>query len=108
PAVGESITEVQIVPWLKAEGETVAKDENVVTIESEKATVDLPAPAAGTLTKILKQKGSTAKVGEVIAQIDPTSKGSAAKARTEPPDKTAQPAAASHRGTPKAAEERPE
>src|SRR3954469_2250226 len=69
PALGESITEVDIGEWLKKEGDNVAKDENLVSIESEKATVELPAPAAGVLAKILKLKG-VANVGEVIAVID--------------------------------------
>ena len=71
PAVGESITEVEIGSWLKAEGATVQKDENVVTLESEKATVELPSPVAGKITKILKQKGQTATVGEVIGYVEP-------------------------------------
>jgi 2-oxoglutarate dehydrogenase E2 component (dihydrolipoamide succinyltransferase) len=70
PEVGESITEVEIADWLKSEGDAVAKDENVVSVESEKASVELPAPASGRLTKILKQKGQKASVGEVIAQIE--------------------------------------
>jgi 2-oxoglutarate dehydrogenase E2 component (dihydrolipoamide succinyltransferase) len=70
PALGESITEVDIGAWLKKEGENVAKDENLVSLESEKATVDLPAPSAGVLTKILKPKGQVANVGEVIAVIE--------------------------------------
>ena len=70
PEVGESITEVEIGAWLKQEGDAVAKDENVVSIESEKATIELPAPAAGTLTKILKKKGDMAKVGEVIGHME--------------------------------------
>ncbi|MEP6662898.1 MAG: biotin/lipoyl-containing protein, partial [Verrucomicrobiota bacterium] len=70
PAVGESITEVEIGDWLKREGDVVAKDENLVMIESEKATVELPAPEAGTLSKILKQKGETVKVGEVIGLVE--------------------------------------
>jgi 2-oxoglutarate dehydrogenase E2 component (dihydrolipoamide succinyltransferase) len=70
PAIGESITEVEIGEWLKPEGATVARDESVVTLESEKATVELPSPAAGKLTKILKQKGQTAAIGEVIGHLD--------------------------------------
>ncbi len=70
PQIGESITEVEIGDWLKGEGDSVARDENVVMIESEKATVELPAPEAGTLSKILKKKGDTAKVGEVIAYLE--------------------------------------
>jgi 2-oxoglutarate dehydrogenase E2 component (dihydrolipoamide succinyltransferase) len=70
PALGESITEVDIGQWLKKEGEAVSKDENIVSIESEKATVELPAPSAGTIVKILKNKGQTANVGETIALLD--------------------------------------
>ncbi len=69
PEVGESIAEVEIGAWLKQPGDTVRKDEPVVTLESEKATVELPAPEAGTLTSILKQKGETARVGEVIGVL---------------------------------------
>jgi 2-oxoglutarate dehydrogenase E2 component (dihydrolipoamide succinyltransferase) len=89
PALGESITEVDIGQWLKKEGEAVAKDENVVSIESEKATLEVPAPAAGVLVKILKAKGEAANVGETIAMIDsngaPTPKKEAPKteAKTE-------------------------
>lgn len=70
PAVGESITEVEIGDWLKPEGASVQKDENVVALESEKATVELPAPVSGKVSKILKQKGETAAVGEVIGYLE--------------------------------------
>jgi 2-oxoglutarate dehydrogenase E2 component (dihydrolipoamide succinyltransferase) len=84
PAVGESITEVEIGEWLKPEGATVGKDENVVTLESEKATVELPSPVAGKLSKILKQKGQTAAVGEVIGYLDEVAVGAAKPAETKP------------------------
>ena len=71
PEVGESITEVQIGTWKKREGEGVAMDDAIVEIESDKATVDLPAPAAGTVTKILKASGEKARVGEVIGYLEP-------------------------------------
>jgi 2-oxoglutarate dehydrogenase E2 component (dihydrolipoamide succinyltransferase) len=70
PSMGESITEVFIGVWLKAEGEQVEKDEPLVELESDKATLELPAPSAGILVKVLKQKGETAKIGEVIGSID--------------------------------------
>ena len=89
PEVGESITEVEIGDWLKREGDTVQKDENVVTLESEKATVELPAPQAGVLAHILKQKGQTARVGEVIAQFE-----TAGGAASAPKKAGAKPAAA--------------
>src|SRR5438552_4060322 len=70
PEVGESITEVEIGGWLKGQGDRVQKDEPVVSLESDKATVELPAPDSGTITQVLKKKGETAKVGEVIAYLD--------------------------------------
>lgn len=69
PEVGESIKEVQIGKWHKAVGEHVEKDEPVVEIESDKATVDLPAPAAGTLSQMVKKQGDQAAVGEVIGYL---------------------------------------
>src|ERR1700733_13819095 len=70
PSVGESITEVEIGQWLKAEGDAVSNDENAVTLESEKATVELPAPSDGTLSKIVKKTGEKAAIGEVIGYIE--------------------------------------
>ena len=87
PEVGESITEVEIGDWLKKPGEAVQKDEPVVTLESEKATVELPAPEAGTITKVLKQKGEVAKVGEVIAYLE---KDGQSKTRAKPAEKKAE------------------
>jgi len=70
PAVGESISEVEIGNWLKTEGQAVKEGETIVVIETEKATVDLPSPATGVLGKILKPTGQVAAVGEVIASIE--------------------------------------
>jgi len=89
PEVGESISEVEIGDWLKRKGETVQKDEPVVTLESEKATVELPAPAAGTVTEVLKKKGDVAKVGEVIAIIEHNG-----QAQQKPPEAKVSPAPA--------------
>jgi 2-oxoglutarate dehydrogenase E2 component (dihydrolipoamide succinyltransferase) len=71
PEVGESITEVMIGVWKKQEGDAVATDDIVVEIESDKATVELPAPAAGSVAKILKGTGEKAVVGEVIGWLEP-------------------------------------
>jgi len=81
PEVGESIVEVEIGDWLKKEGEQVAKDEPVVSLESEKATVELPAPDSGRISQILKQKGETAKVGEVIGYLQKDGKESAPRSK---------------------------
>src|SRR5262245_28221805 len=89
PEVGESISEVEIGDWLKRKGETVQKDEPVVTLESEKATVELPAPAAGTVTEVLKKKGDVAKVGEVIAIIEHNGKAPEGRAPSSPTPKAA-------------------
>ena len=70
PEVGESISQVEIGEWLKREGDFVARDDEVVVIETDKATVEIPAPESGILTKILKASGETASVHEVIAYID--------------------------------------
>src|SRR5215813_2627045 len=71
PSVGESITEVEIGDWLKNPGEQIHQDEPVVVIETEKVTVELPAPASGTLTTTLKHKGDKAAVGDVIGYMEP-------------------------------------
>jgi 2-oxoglutarate dehydrogenase E2 component (dihydrolipoamide succinyltransferase) len=70
PNVGESITEVEIAEWNKAEGESVMRDEVVAILETEKVTVELPAPGSGVITKILKKKGEMAKVGDVIGYME--------------------------------------
>lgn len=70
PAVGESITEVEIGDWLKSPGDAVRQDESIVSLETEKTSLDLPSPISGVLVRILKQKGESAKVGEVIAQLE--------------------------------------
>jgi 2-oxoglutarate dehydrogenase E2 component (dihydrolipoamide succinyltransferase) len=64
------VTQAQVGAWLKKEGEAVAVDEPVVEVESEKATVAVPAPSAGVLGRILKPQGATVAVGEVIALIE--------------------------------------
>ncbi len=70
PDVGESIQEVQVGQWLKQEGDHVDEEETVVELETDKASMDLPAPATGTIVKILKHDGDTVAVGEVIARIE--------------------------------------
>ena len=72
PQSGESITEVQIGEWLKAEGDYVRVDEPVVEIETDKASMELPAPVSGRIAKRLKQVGEIVGIGEVICLIDET------------------------------------
>lgn len=96
PSVGESIVEVEIGAWLKKEGEAFRADEPLVELITDKATLELPAPFSGTLRKILKAQGETARVGEAIALLE---EGKAeAQAPTQvseeaPPESLAMPAA---------------
>lgn len=80
PEVGESISEVVIGQWHKSEGDAVERDEELVELESEKATFEAPSPIAGTLAKIIKKAGASAEVGEVIAYIDPNGGGAVSSA----------------------------
>ncbi|MDA7951428.1 MAG: 2-oxoglutarate dehydrogenase complex dihydrolipoyllysine-residue succinyltransferase [Pirellulaceae bacterium] len=80
PVVGESVTEVQIVQWLKKEGEWAAKDEELVEIETEKASVPVIAPAGGRITKIVKQEGEFVEVNDLIALFEESEESAAAVA----------------------------
>ena len=102
PSVGESITSVEIGDWLKAEGDLVTQDENVVVLDSDKATVEMPAPAAGRLSKIIKHKGETAAIGEVIGEID--ERADTGQEKPQPPAQKTAPAAKQRRGAPSQAE----
>jgi len=84
PAVGESISEVTLVKWLKKEGQYVERDEVIAELESEKATFEVNAEKAGVL-KMIGKEGDTLKIGDVVAQIDETA---------SKPEGAAQPAAA--------------
>src|SRR5580698_7159800 len=81
PAVGESISEVTLVKWLKQEGQYVERDEVIAELESEKATFEVNAEKAGIL-KTIGKEGDTLKIGDVVAQIDET----AAKPEGNPQD----------------------
>jgi 2-oxoglutarate dehydrogenase E2 component (dihydrolipoamide succinyltransferase) len=104
PQLSESVAEATLLEWHKKVGEHVARDENLIDIETDKVVLELPAPAEGVLVKLLKSDGATVVAGEVIATIDTEAKGVAAAAppssavRPEPaavpPTPAAQPAAA--------------
>jgi 2-oxoglutarate dehydrogenase E2 component (dihydrolipoamide succinyltransferase) len=70
PSIGESISEVVVGEWFKAEGDWVEMDENILVIESDKANLEVPSPVEGKLLKIYKQVGETAQVGETIAELE--------------------------------------
>ncbi|MEX2171153.1 MAG: 2-oxoglutarate dehydrogenase complex dihydrolipoyllysine-residue succinyltransferase [Pirellulales bacterium] len=70
PELGESIREVQIGRWLKKEGDRVEENEDVVELETDKASMELPAPAPGIVAKIIKHEGDSVAIGDAIAVID--------------------------------------
>jgi 2-oxoglutarate dehydrogenase E2 component (dihydrolipoamide succinyltransferase) len=92
PSPGESITEVRIGAWKRNDGDWVEKDELLNEIESDKATLELLAPAAGTL-KVTADSGSDQKVGAIVAKIDDKAKRPAGAAPAAKPAPTAAPAA---------------
>lgn len=81
PKPGESISEVMIGEWYIQEGQYVAADRNLVALESDKATFDVPAPRGGILTRILKKAGESAQVEEVIGFLQPAEAPAAAPAK---------------------------
>jgi 2-oxoglutarate dehydrogenase E2 component (dihydrolipoamide succinyltransferase) len=94
PSVGESIKEVQIGRWLKKPGDKVSRDENLVEIETDKASVELPSPAAGVIGSIVKRDGDLCAVGDVIATLIEAGETAAAPAASPAKPAAAAPAAA--------------
>ena len=102
PTLGESVTEATVGKWFKQVGDTIKADEPVVELETDKVTIEVPAPAAGRLTEIAVKDGETVGVGSLLGQIS----GDGAAASQAPgknaaqarPDAVAQAAGAS--GTP--------
>jgi 2-oxoglutarate dehydrogenase E2 component (dihydrolipoamide succinyltransferase) len=75
PQMGESVTEGVIARWLKAEGDAVAADEPLVEVETDKITIEVPAPSAGVLKTRSASEGTTVGVGQTIGEIDESAKG---------------------------------
>ena len=80
PTLGESVTEATIAQWFKKEGEAVAADEPLVELETDKVTVEVPAPAAGVLSDIAVKDGDTVEVGALLGAITEGAGAPAAKA----------------------------
>ncbi len=72
PQMGESVTEGTVLEWHKQEGEFVEEGETVVEVSTDKIDAEVPAPASGTITKILKGEDETIEVGGVLAELDPS------------------------------------
>jgi 2-oxoglutarate dehydrogenase E2 component (dihydrolipoamide succinyltransferase) len=84
PALGESVTEATIAQWFKSEGEAVSEDEPLVELETEKVTLEVPAPASGVLSSISVKTGETVNVGALLGAIE------AGEAKAKPKEKKAE------------------
>jgi 2-oxoglutarate dehydrogenase E2 component (dihydrolipoamide succinyltransferase) len=94
PALGESVTEATIGQWFKKVGDAVAADEPVVELETDKVTIEVPAPSAGVLEAISAQPGDTVNVGSLIGAIGEGAAAAAPKAEAPKPAPAPAPAAA--------------
>src|SRR5437879_13327482 len=79
PTLGESVTEATIGRWFKKPGDAVAVDEPLVELETDKVTIEVPAPSAGTLGELSAKDGETVAVGALLGQINDGAAGAAAK-----------------------------
>src|SRR5207244_10994473 len=105
PTLGESVTEATIGRWFKKAGDAVAVDEPLVELETDKVTIEVPAPSAGVLGEIAAKDGETVAVGALLGQINDgaaAAKPAAAPAKAAAPTAAA-PAAAPAPAAPKAA-----
>ncbi len=98
PQLSESVAEATLSAWHIKEGDAVSRDQNLIDIETDKVVLELPAPAAGVIVKIIKGNGETVVSGEVIAQLDTEAAGVAAATATAAP--AAPPAPAASAATP--------
>jgi 2-oxoglutarate dehydrogenase E2 component (dihydrolipoamide succinyltransferase) len=95
PPLGESIVEATVGRWLKNAGDQVAQGEPLVELETDKINVEVPAPEAGVLSKVVAKEGATVKVDEVIAELDESgTRDSAATTRRAPDAEAPTPAPA--------------
>lgn len=93
PTLGESVTEATIGQWFKKVGDTVAADEPIVELETDKVTIEVPAPAAGVLEAIAAEAGATVDVGALLGAIGGAGAATSAPAAAPAPAKTEVPAA---------------
>ena len=88
PTLGESVNDATIARWIKKAGETVAVDEPVVELETDKVTLEVPSPVAGRLDEIIAAEGDTVEVGALLARV---SEGASGKADKQPTGKVPEP-----------------
>ncbi|HEY2033851.1 MAG TPA: 2-oxoglutarate dehydrogenase complex dihydrolipoyllysine-residue succinyltransferase [Rhizomicrobium sp.] len=103
PAMGESVTEATVARWFKKEGEAVKRDEPLLELETDKVTVEVPAPADGAIESISVQAGSTVQVGTILGQIAEGKAGSVSATPASNPQAAAPKPAAPAPAAPKPA-----
>ncbi len=91
PTLGESVTEATIGRWFKKAGDAVAVDEPLVELETDKVTIEVPAPSAGTLGEIVAKDGQTVAVGALLGQINEAAAGAKPAAASAKPTASAAP-----------------
>jgi 2-oxoglutarate dehydrogenase E2 component (dihydrolipoamide succinyltransferase) len=92
PTLGESVTEATIGKWFKKAGDTVAVDEPLVELETDKVTIEVPAPAAGVLTDVAVKDGDTVAVGALLGAIKEGPGAAPAKPQAKPAEAAPRPA----------------
>lgn len=83
PPLGESIVEATVLRWLKKDGEAVASGDTLVELETDKITVEVPAPRAGVFVKRMASEGDVVKVGDMLGELDETVTGTVAAAGSD-------------------------
>ena len=94
PTLGESVSEATVTKWFKKPGDAVKADEPLCELETDKVTVEVPAPAAGALKEILVKEGSNVGVGALLGKIEVGAAGKSAASSQQPTAKAAAPAKA--------------
>src|SRR5471030_205749 len=89
PAMGESVTEATVARWFKKEGDAVKRDEPLLELETDKVTVEVPAPADGSIESISVKEGDTVQVGTILGAIAEGKAGTASAPVAKTPDAAA-------------------
>lgn len=84
PTLGESVSEASVIQWFKKVGDSVAKDEPLVELETDKVTIEVPSPVAGAMAEIIADSGADVEVGALLCRIDEGATGSDSKKEDAP------------------------
>ncbi|WP_037446211.1 biotin/lipoyl-containing protein, partial [Skermanella stibiiresistens] len=103
PVLGESVSEATVAKWLKKVGDSVAVDEPLLELETDKVTLEVNATSAGTLSEIVAEEGATVEVGALLGTVTDGAGAPAAKPAAAKPETKAEPAPAPATPAPAAA-----